>query len=113
MGLSRGYAIGVLAVVNCSVTALILASFTGKISWHLMGQDLFNAIDTLTGSYSMSLMMLFVSLFMGWIVSSVLIRDIANGAGHVSKAFKRYLRFTLRFTAPVVLLVLLGVSLFK
>ncbi len=111
--LSRVYATGLLAVVNGVVTAVILASFTGKISWHLMGQDLFSAIDTLTGSYTMSLMVLFVSIFMGWIVSTVLIRDIANGAGRSGKSFKRYLRFTLRFTAPIVLFILLSMPLLK
>ena len=111
--LSRNQATGLLAVVNGVVTAVILASFTGKISWHLMGQDLFGAIDTLTGTYTMSLMVLCVSIFMGWIVSTVLIRDIANGAGRLSKPFKRYLRFTLRFTAPIVLFVLLILPLLK
>lgn len=111
--LSRTQATGLLAIVNACITAIILASFTDKISWRMMGQDLFSAIDTLTGSYLMSLMMVFVSFFMGWFVSSVLIRDIANGTDGLSKSFKRYMRFTLRFTAPIVLLVLLGLSLFE
>lgn len=105
--LTRFFATLVTAVLNFSGTAVLLLSFTKTVSITVMGKDLFTAVDALTGSFTMGIMVFFCTLFMGWIVSTTVIRNIQ--AGHkelVSKFFKRYLRLTLRFTAPFILFVL-------
>lgn len=105
--ISRLPATMLTAGINIIITAVVLASFTGVVPLQIAGKDLFSSLDTLTGSYTMSLMVLVSTIFMGWIISSALIRNIGHGTDKpLSKFFKRYLRFTLRFTAPVILIVL-------
>lgn len=111
--ISRIKASFVMAGLNLVGTSLLLASFTKQIPISIGGQDLFSFLDKLTGSYTMSLMVFVCCLFMGWKVSTVIIRNIGQGSGSKqSKFFKRYLRFTLRVTAPLVLLILLLSGLF-
>ena len=111
---SRIKATVLMALVNTMITAVILASFTKKVDWHIRGQDLFSALDTLTGSYTMSMVVLMATLFMGWGVSTVVVRNMDRGADKpLSKFFKRYIRFTLRFTAPIILIVLFFVAIFN
>ncbi|MGN1063470.1 MAG: sodium-dependent transporter [Alphaproteobacteria bacterium] len=113
LGLSRVRATVLTAGINIGITTLVLLSFTDVVPLRIGQTDLFSALDTLTGSYSMSLMVLFSTVFMGWIISSVLIRHIDRGADTpLSKFFKRYLRFTLRFTAPLILIVLFVAAFF-
>lgn len=111
--ISRIKASFVMAGLNLVGTSLLLASFTKQMPISIGGQDLFSFLDKLTGSYTMSLMVFVCCLFMGWKVSTVIIRNIGQGSGSKqSKFFKRYLRFTLRVTAPLVLLILLLSGLF-
>ena len=111
--ISRTKATLVMAVLNMIGSGLLLASFTRQIPITVGGQDLFSFLDRLTGSYTMSLMVFVCCLFMGWKVSTVIIRNIGQGSGvRQSRFFKRYLRFTLRITAPLVLLILFLSGLF-
>ena len=96
-----------VASLNIFGTVLVLLSFTKVFDITLLGQDLFNFFDMLTGTFTMTFAVLFISLFMGWRISTVLVKNLTSGEKQVSKFFKRYLRFTLRFTAPVVLILLL------
>ena len=112
--ISRVKAVLGLAGANIVITGIILASFTKKMNLMMGKQDLFSALDALTGKYTMLLFVLFATLFMGWVVSTDIIRNISQGAiKQQSKFFKRYMRFTLRFIAPAILLVLFVSTLFK
>ena len=105
--LSRIKATTYLALANLTITGVILASFTQKVNLKIGDKDLFVALDILTGSYTMLAFVLFATLFMGWIVSTAIIRNIGQGADKPqNKLCKRYMRFTLRFTAPIILIVL-------
>lgn len=106
MNVSRIRAVLVMIVLNLCGSGIILASFTKLWPIQIKGQDLFGAIDTFTGSYSMALLVLVCTLFTGFVVSTVIVRDMNRGAHPMGKPFKRYLRFTLRFTAPIILIVL-------
>lgn len=102
-----------IGTVNVIGTAIILASFTGTFNVFDMKSDLFTIIDTLTGTMLMPLMAMVTSLFMGFVISSRLIRSLKISDLKAGHAFKRYIRFTLRFTAPLVMLVLLLTALWS
>ena len=106
MKVSRLRAVLIMVVLNLCGSGVILASFTNMWPLKIKGQDLFGAVDTFTGSYSMALMVLVCTLFAGFVISTVLVRDMNKGGVPMSKPFKRYLRFTLRFTAPLILIIL-------
>ncbi len=102
------------ALFNLLGSTILLLSFTKVFTWTINGKDLFSAIDVLTGSYTMPIMVFFCCLFIGWIVSTTVIRNIQLGHQKtVSKGFKRYLRWTLRVTAPIILLILFLSALFS
>lgn len=108
MKLTRKKAVSLVTLINIIGTGFILLSFTNTLDLKLLKMDLFNFFDTLTGTFTMTLTILFISLFMGWGISTGLIRSLSLGSDKApSKFFKRYLRFTLRFTAPIVLILLL------
>lgn len=112
--LSRIKATTYLALANLTITGVILASFTQKVNLKIGDKDLFVALDILTGSYTMLAFVLFTTLFMGWIVSTVVIRNIGQGSDRPqNKFYKRYMRFTLRFTAPIILIILFVATLSK
>ena len=114
LSLSRVKATTYLALANVMLTATILASFTQKMNLKIGDKDLFTALDILTGSYTMLAFVLFATLFMGWVVSTVIVRNIGQGSiKPQSKCFKRYMRFTLRFIAPVILIILFVSAIFK
>lgn len=112
--LKRLHATLLFAAANMLGTGIVLASFTGLVPLKIVGRDLFEALDILTGTYTMPLMVLVCSLFMGWIISTALVRNIAQGSGErMSRFEKRYIRLTLRLTVPVILLVLFFNALFR
>lgn len=112
--LSRTKATTYLALANLVITGAIVASFTQKMNLKIGDKDLFTALDTLTGSYTMLAFVLFVTIFMGWIVSTAIVRNIGQGSNKPQIKFcKRYMRFTLRFTAPIILVILFMATLFK
>lgn len=105
--LSRLSAVVLVAVLNIIGTSLVLLSFTKVFDWRIADMDLFNFFDMLTGTFTMTFMVLFISVFMGWGISTILVKNLQLGTPKLSKFFRRYLRFTLRFTAPLVLIILL------
>ncbi len=60
MNMSRLRAVLIMIALNLCGSGIILASFTKLWSVQIHGQDLFSAIDTFTGSYSMALLVLYV-----------------------------------------------------
>ncbi len=105
--LSRLTSVILVASLNIITTFIVLISFTKTFDIQIAGMDLFSFFDTLTGTFTMTFMVLFISIFMGWGISTVLVKNLQQGTPKLSKFFRRYLRFTLRFTAPIVLILLL------
>ena len=105
--MSRLCAVILVGMLNILGTVWVLLSFTKVMDIQVANQDLFNFFDMLTGTFTMTFMVLFISLFMGWGISTILVKNLSSHEKQVSKPFKRYLRFTLRFTAPAVLILLL------
>lgn len=111
--ISRIRATVVAALINLVGMIMLLASFTNLVPIRILGQDLFTMTDKATTSYTMPLVTLICCLFIGWKASTVIIKNIGHGSHvHSSHFFKRYLRFTLRITAPVVLITLFILGLF-
>ena len=105
--MNRLCAVILVGMLNILGTVWVLLSFTKVMDIQVANQDLFNFFDMLTGTFTMTFMVLFISLFMGWGISTILVKNLSSHEKQVSKPFKRYLRFTLRFTAPAVLILLL------
>ncbi len=103
---SRGAATLMMAAANMVGMVILLLSFTQVLPVTVGGKDLFDWTDKITGSYTMLLMVFVCCLFMGWKASTVIVRNVGQGAGRQSRFFKRYLRLTLRVTAPLVLTIL-------
>ena len=89
---------------NALGVVLVLASFTRKTP--LLAQaDLFNLFDRITGSYTMPLMIFVCCLFLGWKVPKVLLSNL-----HGSKVFKTYLKWVLRYIAPIIMIILFAAA---
>jgi SNF family Na+-dependent transporter len=57
---------------------------------------------------------LFTTLFIGWVVPNIIVRNANEGAKKTSNTFfNKYMLFTLRFTAPIILIILFASVLFK
>lgn len=111
--LSRQKAVGITALINIITSGIILSSFTKQGVFKEINMDLFSIIDKITGSYTMPLMVFVCTIFMGWMVSTIIIRNIGRGTDRpLSKFFKRYERFTMRVTAPIVLIILFFLVLY-
>lgn len=107
MHLNRTSAVCLVGGLNSMITGIILLSFSKTVPWKINNMDLFSFADILTGSFTMGFLVLYTTLFMGWVVSTAVIQNIQKGISKpLPKFFKRYLRFTLRFTAPLLLIVL-------
>ena len=112
--LSRIKATLSLALTNFVITGVILASFTGHSDLKIAGQNLFSALDILTGSYTMLAFVLVTTVFIGWIVPNAIMQNVKEGdTKPKSKFFERYMRFTLKFTAPIILIILFASVFFK
>lgn len=105
--LNRQKTVWLVGGINLLGTAGILLSFTNKIPLKINGKDLFSATDELTGSYTMAIMVCFCTLFMGYIISDALVKNLQEGLTEkLSPIFTKHLKLTLQFIAPLVLLFL-------
>ena len=87
---------------NIALALIVLASFTKKIQIQVGNKDLFDLFDYITGTYTMGAMILFYCLFMGWKICPRLLQNLHNN----TQFFKKYFKFTLKWLAPFVLIVL-------
>lgn len=95
-----------IAGINIVASMIILASFTGKINLQIMGRNLFDGIDYVTGSYTLGLMVLVYCLFMGWKIPHKIIENLKIKSVFLSK----YLMFVLKYFAPIVLILLFFIA---
>jgi len=105
LSVSRPWATLMTTGASALGAVLVLLSYTKKSE--LLGDiDLFNWFDKITGSYTMPLMIFVCCLFMGWKVPGVLFANLKRGDKHQSKLFRTYLKWVLRYIAPVVIVIL-------
>ena len=99
LNLSRVKATLSVLGINLCCALVVLASFTKKIDF---GSDLFGMFDYVTGTYTMAAMILVFCVFMGWKICPWLLQNLHNNG----PVFKAYLRFVLKWAAPLVLILL-------
>ncbi len=99
LNLSRVKATLSVLGINLCCALVVLASFTKKIDF---GSDLFGMFDYITGTYTMAAMILVFCVFMGWKICPRLLQNLHNNG----PVFKAYLRFVLKWAAPLVLILL-------
>ncbi len=104
--LTRNKATLLTAFLNICFFVLALLSLTKKIHFQLMGKNLFDAFDWITGSVSLSLTMIVCCLFMGWIGFIPIWRNFRRGS-RASRVFRTYLKIVLQFIAPFLLTILI------
>ena len=100
--LSRRMATICVGGMNIILSAVVLASFTGHINWTILGKNLFDCADYITGSYTMGLMVLIYCVFMGWKIWP----QLADNLKIKNKIFKNYFSFVIKVLAPVILVLL-------
>lgn len=106
MQIHRTKAVCLVGSANLVGTAVLLASFVGVTPIKIKELDLFSLADKITGSFTMGLFVLFCTIFMGWIAFPALVKNLQTGQKPLGAVFKWYLKTTLRYTAPIILIVL-------
>lgn len=106
LSLSRMKATCLMGGINILATIIVLLSFTGVWSFSIAGQNLFDGLDKLTGSFTMAFMIFMCCLFMGWQIYPVIIGELGKGANGTSRLFRTYLKWILRVIAPAVILII-------
>ena len=108
--LSRFQTTVLMAVMNLICASIVLLSFTKVWPVTVFGQDLFNAFDKLTGSFTMTLMVFVCCLFMGWKIYPLIVREL-DLINHKNRFFRIYLKWLLRVVVPLIMLVLFATAL--
>lgn len=103
-------AILVMLIAGTGFT-LVTASFSGVIETKILGRDLFTLADWLVSTYTTTIVSLTMALFVGYKAMKPIIHNIRRSA-HVSSGFTRYFLVTLRYVAPIGLLILLIAAIF-
>ena len=103
-------AILVMLIAGTGFT-LVTASFSGVIETKILGRDLFTLADWLVSTYTTTIVSLTMALFVGYKAMKPIIHNIRRSA-HVSSDYTRYFLVTLRYVAPIGLLILLIAAIF-
>ena len=85
---------------------MVAASFSGAWNIKILGRDLFSLADWLVSTYTATIVSLTMALFVGYKAMKPIIHNIRRSV-HVSSAFTRYFLVTLRYIAPIGLIILL------
>lgn len=89
------------------IGAVCTLSFGPLKDFHICGLTIFDLFDRITASYLMPIGALAMTLFLGWYMPKVDVRDeLSNGGTLKAKAFELYY-FILRFIAPIALIIIL------
>ena len=102
MKLNRKKATYSVLAVNLGLSFIVLASFTGVLSFKIFGRNLFDMFDYLTGTYTFGMFELVICVFMGWKIFP----QISDDLNLKSNFLKAYFCFILRWLAPAIFLLL-------
>lgn len=101
----------VLLLSGIGFTA-VTASFSGVWGIKIFGRDIFALFDYLSSTYTIAIVSLTMSMFVGYKVMKPIIHNVRKSAV-VTDRFARYFLFTLRVLAPFGLILLLILAIFR
>ena len=100
------------ASLVCSLVVFVIGAFC-TLSFgplkdaKLFGFTIFDLFDRITASYLMPIGALMLTIFLGWFMPKVEVRDeLSNGGALKARAFELYY-FVLRYLAPIALVIIL------
>ena len=100
------------ASMVCSLVVFVIGAFC-TLSFgplkdaKLFGFTIFDLFDKITASYLMPIGALMLTIFLGWFMPKVEVRDeLSNGGALKARAFELYY-FVLRYLAPIALVIIL------
>lgn len=104
--LSRSKATWITALIVVALASLCALSFNVLSGVTAFGMNIFDLFNYLAGNVFMLLGGLATAVFVGWMVDRTIIRRQLMHGGRPALGVERYLRFCLRYVAPVAILLI-------
>ena len=105
--LSRKKSAFTFALINFVGMGIILLSYTGLLDIKILNRNLFDLFDWITGTFSLSMTLVVSSLFMGWIGFDLIWDNLNMNSPSKSPVLKIYLKFLLKWLAPILFTALI------
>ena len=96
----------IVTVVCCAIGALCSISIGHPQHLSILGKDLFDVFDFVTGQIMLPLAGMLMCLFLGWYVPKKVVRDELTNWGTLSSRFYGVFLFSMRFVCPLLILVI-------
>lgn len=105
--ISRGKAIAITAVLMTIIAVLSALSFSTLSDVKLLGRNLFDFLDFVGPNFFMLLGGLVTAIYVGWVLKKDVIHEqLTNGGMHRSQFVQPYIIFSLRYIAPVAIVII-------
>ncbi len=105
--ISRGKAIAITAVLMTVIAVLSALSFSTLSDVKLLGRNLFDFLDFVGPNFFMLLGGLVTAIYVGWVLKKDVIHEqLTNGGMHRSRFVQPYIIFSLRYIAPVAIVII-------
>lgn len=105
--ISRGKAIAITAVLMTIIAVLSALSFSTLSDVKLLGRNLFDFLDFVGPNFFMLLGGLVTAIYVGWVLKKDVIHEqLTNGGKHRSRFVQPYIIFSLRYIAPVAIVII-------
>lgn len=105
--ISRGKAIAITAVLMTVIAVLSALSFSTLSEVKLLGRNLFDFLDFVGPNFFMLLGGLVTAIYVGWVLKKDVIHEqLTNGGKHRSRFVQPYIIFSLRYIAPVAIVII-------
>ncbi len=104
---SRVKAIAITAVLMTIIAVLSALSFSTLSDVKLLGRNLFDFLDFVGPNFFMLLGGLVTAIYVGWVLKKDVIHEqLTNGGKHRSRFVQPYIIFSLRYIAPVAIVII-------
>ena len=105
--ISRVKAIAITAVLMTIIAVLSALSFSTLSEVKLLGRNLFDFLDFVGPNFFMLLGGLVTAIYVGWVLKKDVIHEqLTNGGKHRSRFVQPYIIFSLRYIAPVAIVII-------
>lgn len=105
--ISRVKAIAITAVLMTIIAVLSALSFSTLSDVKLLGRNLFDFLDFVGPNFFMLLGGLVTAIYVGWVLKKDVIHEqLTNGGMHRSRFVQPYIIFSLRYIAPVAIVII-------
>ncbi len=105
--ISRVKAIAITAVLMTIIAVLSALSFSTLSDVKLLGRNLFDFLDFVGPNFFMLLGGLVTAIYVGWVLKKDVIHEqLTNGGKHRSRFVQPYIIFSLRYIAPVAIVII-------